>query len=770
MKINFILLVSILLCGFNSAAQKNCSLSLYGQIIDEHDASALGFSTLWLVNEKRGTAADLSGFYEFNDLCPGTYQVVISHIGCEPDTVLLELKQSMVANFQLEHHAEELKVIEIEGEEAVFKAGVEELSQASFNENSGKPLAEILTELNGVNSIQTGSNISKPMIGGLSNNRVKILNHGVQHQAQSWGDEHAPEIDPFAPADYSVVKGASALKYTGGAFGGLVIVAPKFLPQKVGFGGEVNALYSTNNRMGNTSVMFEGKSTLIPKLAARIQGSWKRSGNIKTPNYYQRNSGVKELNGSLDIGYFESQWNARIYFSQFNSDVGIFSGAHIGNLTDLQNAINLERPKPENIEGFSYSIRRPKQRIIHELAMAEFSWMDEKIGKFNFKFSRQMNIREEFDKETPRNQTFAALNFPELSLVLETFTANVNWTIETSKNATTEAGIQLVDLRNSLKSLRDFIPDYTGNDYSFYLIHKGKLKKVNWETGIRLEQSLREVNKRINREYEQFDLDFFTMNANLGLSYQFSKRLSTAWNATYSERAPEINELFSEGLHHGSASLEFGDQSIGKEKSFATGASIDYKIKRFSYKLYANIQWIEDFIYLEPQGLKLTIRGAFPSFNWSNTDALIKTLDQTITYQLSDKLQLQNELSFLWGINRSSDNYLINMPSNRIKSSITYAKDWKQEKRHLKVSIGNQVVFQQERFNEAEEIAPPPDGYQLVFANLTYQMSLKNKHQLEFGLRGDNLLNEVYRDYLNRFRFFTDEQGRNITVRIKYNF
>ena len=206
MKSFLVLTLSFLHFLVINAQENKCNIKLSGQITDEHDASELGLSNLWLVEQKRGVAADLSGFYEFNDLCPGTYQIIISHIGCEPDTVLLELKQSMVANFQLEHHAEELKAIEIEGEEAVFKAGVEELSQASFNENSGKPLAEILTELNGVNSIQTGSNISKPMIGGLSNNRVKILNHGVQHQAQSWGDEHAPEIDPFAPADYSVVR------------------------------------------------------------------------------------------------------------------------------------------------------------------------------------------------------------------------------------------------------------------------------------------------------------------------------------------------------------------------------------------------------------------------------------------------------------------------------------------------------------------------------------------------------------------------------------
>jgi iron complex outermembrane receptor protein len=32
------------------------------------------------------------------------------------------------------------------------------------------------------------------------------------------------------------------------------------------------------------------------------------------------------------------------------------------------------------------------------------------------------------------------------------------------------------------------------------------------------------------------------------------------------------------------------------------------------------------------------------------------------------------------------------------------------------------------------------------------------------------LLNNAYRDYLNRFRYFTDEMGRNFVFGVKFNF
>jgi iron complex outermembrane receptor protein len=34
----------------------------------------------------------------------------------------------------------------------------------------------------------------------------------------------------------------------------------------------------------------------------------------------------------------------------------------------------------------------------------------------------------------------------------------------------------------------------------------------------------------------------------------------------------------------------------------------------------------------------------------------------------------------------------------------------------------------------------------------------------------DNLLNKAYRDYMNRFRYFADDTGRNIFASVSYEF
>jgi len=84
----------LLASNFLFAQNSDCNIKLSGQVTDEHDGSALSFSSIWLIAQKRGAAADENGFFEIDHLCPDTYQIVISHIGCKPDTIVLTLKQS----------------------------------------------------------------------------------------------------------------------------------------------------------------------------------------------------------------------------------------------------------------------------------------------------------------------------------------------------------------------------------------------------------------------------------------------------------------------------------------------------------------------------------------------------------------------------------------------------------------------------------------------------------------------------------------------------
>ena len=61
--------------------------------------------------------------------------------------------------------------------------------------NTSTNLIDNLSKIPGVSHVSTGPAVSKPFIRGLGYNRVVVVNDGVRHEGQQWGDEHGIEID-----------------------------------------------------------------------------------------------------------------------------------------------------------------------------------------------------------------------------------------------------------------------------------------------------------------------------------------------------------------------------------------------------------------------------------------------------------------------------------------------------------------------------------------------------------------------------------------------
>jgi iron complex outermembrane receptor protein len=62
-----------------------------------------------------------------------------------------------------------------------------------------------------------------------------------------------------------------------------------------------------------------------------------------------------------------------------------------------------------------------------------------------------------------------------------------------------------------------------------------------------------------------------------------------------------------------------------------------------------------------------------------------------------------------------------------------------------------------------------PGSYALLNVEAGGKIPVR-KHDLSITLSGENLLNTAYRNYMNRLRYYADDLGRNIMLRLKYNF
>jgi len=766
------LLVNLVFVPFiySQSSDPSCQSILMGKVMDEHDHSDLSYSTIYVIENEIGVSANFEGEYRIENLCIGTYHIIISHIGCAPDTVVVDINSNLILqNFELEHHAEELSEVEILSFKRRKHGVISQDVNPSENQEVMQSIATVAATLNGVTMLQSGANVTKPIIHGLHSNRVAIVNNGLTLEGQNWGEEHAPEIDPFTIADLKVVKGASAMKYGAGAIGGALISVPKNLPDSSGVNGLIFLGASSNNKKGVGSMRLEGQFESLPHFSWALQGSLKKSGSIRTPNYYLNNTGSEEYNYSWHLGYQKKRLKTEMYYSQVNNNIGIFSGAHIGNLTDLEDAINRDAPREEDQGSFSYSIDRPYQHVEHETIQWKTNYQLNDSSSLELQLSRQFNIREEYDKHLSRGISEEEEGYPEFAVNLETYQAQLAWKFPFLKQFKTEIGGKFQTQENVLKGSRSFIPSYNGRSIGGYIVSNLRKDIWNVNSGFRFDYNALDVDRYINRAYQIDKVKFTTVSGSIEVDRIISEKWTGGVNATFAQRAPGINELYSSGLHHGVAALEYGDENLMVESSYKFSASAIYQTSQWTFDALAYTNWIQNFIYLQPDGTALTVRGAFPVFQYKQVDATLNGLDLSLNYDFNKAISFYSKSSLLWAQNRSIDEPLIFMPSNRIDFGFNYRflKMWK--KVNPSFGAGLNHVFEQNRVPEGVDFTEAPEAYTLIQLKGGLEIPFE-KQTIKLDITINNVLNTVYRDYMNRFRYYADEMGRNVTLSLKVPF
>ena len=766
--LSFLLLFS----AFTTYAQRrDCGCFVKGIVKDQHTGQPIVGATVLIIGENSGVFTDENGRYELKNLCPGSYTLECRIIGYNAFQEKLDLTAGHEENFNLLEQEVHLKDVEITAHrtDAPSSQPLSIISGSELDQTRGQNLAESLKGLTGVTSLQTGSSIAKPVIHGLHSNRILIMNNGVRQEGQQWGSEHAPEIDPFIATRLSVVKGAAGVRYGSDAIGGVILVEPEELPFDKKISGEVNTVGFSNGQQGVVSGTLQGGISGLKGFGWRAQGTIKRGGNIRTPDYYLDNTGISEKNFSLAAGYRVKGFGIDVFYSRFNTKIGIFSGSHIGSVTDLLEVIKNGEPLIKS--GFSYNINRPNQNVSHELIKAETHYHFQNGNRLQWTIARQLNDRNEYDLHRPRNDSIAALNRPELTFKLTTLTNDVVWDHKPiAGKLTGQIGVSTLYQYNLMEG-RPLIPNFNQFNVGVFWIERYVKNDWELEAGLRYDYRTLKSFRIVNREKVSEDFQFANFSGTVGVTKNFSSRFSARLNLGTAWRAPNVSELFSDGVHHGAAAFEKGDATLQSEKALNSIASLKYESPRFTAEVGGYYNYIADFIYLKPQPEPiLTIRGAFPYFKYTQTDASFKGIDLSASWEFVKHVTASSKVSYLRVYDQRNDNYLVMIPANRVDNFIKYElpEFGKWEKLHF--GVQNLFVARQKRVPPASDFSAPPNAYSLWNLQAGASLKIAEKHQLEIGITVQNLLNTKYRDYLNRFRYYADEMGRNASLRLKWKF
>ncbi len=765
MKFYTLLLLSLFIFPRQGYSQ-NC-WTISGKVVDADSHKELPLANIYIIELSKGTTATQKGTYSITDLC-GTITAVYSFTGYKSDTIKITLTQNSIQDVYLEQATVELHEAIIHGDRVDATHMVSQTaSSITGNElvkAQGLSLGEALKTIPGVYSLQTGPTISKPVIHGLYNNRVLILNNGVRQEGQQWGNEHAPEIDPFTAGKLSVIKGAASIRFGADAIGGVVLVEPAPLRKESGIGGALSLVGASNSRLLAGSGMIEGAfDKKLNGLRWRLQGTLKKSGNSKSSDYYLDNTGSSEKDYSATLGYVKNNVETEIYMSHYETKIGIFSGSDTETAEDLQAAI--DRTKPNTPSYFTYSINRPYQLVSHNLLKVKTAINLEKSGKLEVTLARQHNERSEFGLDA-----INGLDNPELLLKITTHTADIIFNHKPTERFSGSLGVSgLQQSNNHFYEL--LIPDYQNLGAGVFMIERWTKNKLTVEGGLRYDYRwLQAFNVDYSGSFRDPIYNFSNATGTVGLAYEATEQLTFRLNAGTAWRPPTASELFSEGVHQSAASYELGNKNLAIEQSFNLSVTSHYHSNNFFMDVEVYQNTINNFIYLKPDlTLVETDRGSFASFTYTPADVVFRGADLNVGIKLLKGLQATSKASLLWAYNNSANDYLIFTPPNRLENSLRY--DWNPTKEihGLYIELTNTEVAKQNRVPLNSDYTAPPEGYILFGFNTGVTVHINHKPvTISFG--GSNIFNRSYRDYMNRFRYFTNDVGSNYTLRLKVPF
>ncbi|RYD92447.1 MAG: TonB-dependent receptor, partial [Sphingobacteriales bacterium] len=584
----------------------------------------------------------------------------------------------------------------------------------------GESLGEALKRLPGVNSIQTGPAISKPVIHGMHSNRVLIFNSGVRIEGQQWGSEHAPEVDPFLANEISVVKGAASVQYGSDALGGVILVNQGDLNFHRHFSGNINVVGASNNRQGSFSGSIDG-ATKNETFAWRLQSTVKKGGNSRTPDYFLNNTGLNEINGSFTLGYKKKRTEAELFLSSFNTTIGIFEWAHIGSEADRYRLIANGRPFNDGV--FTYDIGVPRQEVSHNLLKLKGKRYFSNNSTLTLAYNLQRNKREEYDLRRAGLSTVPAFDFrltaQNLDLLYETFGSSVRTTYGVSTAI-------IVNNHVPGTSATPLIPNYDSFNPAAFLIKKIEKRNYELEAGIRYDyKHLNAAGYDRERNLYGGVHDFHNVSGSVGGLLHLSKTISIQSNLGLAWRPPTVNELYSRGLHHGSATVERGDENLSSEQGLKWINTLNLNTEKFSVQFNAYSNYIQNYIYLVFGGeFEEGWGGAFPVFRYKQTDALFLGADLFTSYQISENFSWNLKGALIRAKNRQDNTYLPMIPADRLDNSLRWGvADRKGKLHHPFLEFQHVFVARQNRFGASNEFAAPPAAYHLF--NLSGGISRK---------------------------------------------
>lgn len=792
---NIIVVAIALLLWIPCNAQRQYAIK--GQISNTEGEMLPGV-TLFVPAINKGASTDNNGKFSITSVSKGIYIVQISYIGYQTVEKEVTIKNSDIwIDVSLKEQTELLDEVVVSHDKArsaqlKSSVAVAVVNSDFINENIGGSLMQSLDKLAGVSSIEIGAGQSKPVIRGLSFNRVLVAEKGLKHEGQQWGADHGLEIDQYDVQNVEILKGPGSLSFGSDAIGGVIHLKRNDFPEKNSLHGEVNTSYMSNNQSLSGSVqlekrtnhfLFGARATGITYADYKVPTDHVNVYTLRVPLYKNRlrNTAGREHSFHLHTGYLAENFHSVFYISNYNASSGFFANAH-----------GLEpRQVDEKLHDASRTdIQKPSQQVKHyKITNETFFYSGNHQLKLLLGF--QKNIREE--KGNYVNHGYMPANYPKnLSIPYDLerkfsknfYAGKLSDKFNVNKY-TFELGLDGNYQKNTIDGWGFIIPNFTQYNLGSFAIARYAINdKLKLNAGLRYDYAHTDIKKYTDwfasentdgsTEYltrvPDFKKKYHNVSFSAGVVYA-KNQLTLKANIGNSFRMPIAKELAANGVNYHYFRYEKGNHQLKPERAYQLDIDAEWNEQNWSIELSPFINYFRNYIYLNPSSEFDHLYGAGNQiFYYTQSKVLRYGSEVHLHTKLFEHLELNAIAEYIKArqLSGSKKNYALpfSPPFNvLVNAKYTFNAYKILHKPYLSAEFKHTA--------KQDDIVPPEkatNGYQLL--NLGMGTNLKfGEYTLNINMQVKNVFDTKYFNHTNFYRLIElPEQGRNFLVALKFEF
>ena len=725
--------------GFSAVLQAQISVS--GTVTNGASQPIKGVS-VYIGAIQKGTKTDENGKYTLNNLPKNGLSINFTYVGFMSQNIAIK-------------NSEAIQTIDVTLEESIFEMD-EVIVSTAFNkiqsqnvmkvehetikdlqQKGTSTLIEGLATIPGVSQVSTGTSIGKPVIRGLSGNRVLVYSQGVRMENQQFGDEHGLGLNDAGIESVEVIKGPASLLYGSDALGGVLYFNPEKFADANTFKANLNQKLFSNTLGSNTSLGLK-TSTENWKFLAR--GSYNTHSDYRVSGGDRvTNTRYNETDFKTAAGYSNARFSTVLRYNYNNLDLGL-SEDGIG------------------AQSSSKNTALPRQAVSnHLLSLNSIIYFTN--TKLDVDLGYVTNDRSEFEDSDEAS----------LQMKLKTFNYNAKYHLPKMGNLETILGVQGMHQTNTNFGEELLIPDATTNDFGLF-----GTANYEWGSSSAVQAGLRFDNRKISSEvngevgeegyFQAVDKSFDSFNAALGYKTDLATNFTMRLNLASGFRAPNLAELTSNGVHEGTNRYEIGNSELKTEQNFQTDLNLEYKTDHFEFFVNGFYNHIDNYIYTAPAG---TIIDDNAVFNYIQSNAKLYGGEVGLHFHPHPLDWLHYETAFESVTAKKQDgDYLPLIPANNWNNTFRGEFDIKDWLTSGFATINVSTTLSQDNVSGFETRSA---GYTLV--NLGLGGTVKfGKTIFDVNLNANNLFDKEYIAHLSRLK--TDgiaNIGRNVVLGINFS-